>query len=396
MFNCYGSNCTNFLRKEREKMGNENQTKRVLSIDGGGIRGIIPATILAQIEKSTKKPIYKQFDLIVGTSTGGLLALILTAPVGGNEPVAAEEVVKLYETQGKEIFPKTNYVVITGLSWLFICLVAGTGFAGIGSVFSLFLLSPFYFFIVGFCITGLIILITWILLGYTYNMHSLIRPKYNDKGLTSLLQDKLESTRLKEAKTNLLITSYDIERRKPHFFRSFNTNKSPDFYMRDVARATSAAPTFFRPAKIKAYNENGNEYYTLVDGGIVANNPAMCAYVEAKKIWPDSKIELLSIGTGEGGQKFLYEDAVNWGTPKWISPLLECMFDGTSDATNHHLKTLMRDNYTRLQIVIEPEIDTLDKVNDDIIRKLKITAQEMISELKNRTSKYDDFFPQEE
>src|SRR2546421_11063200 len=83
---------------------------KILSIDGGGIRGIIPATVLAEIEKRTKKPIAKLFDLIAGTSTGGIIALALTKPnYEGKPEYQAQDVVDLYELKGQNIFHQSMW-----------------------------------------------------------------------------------------------------------------------------------------------------------------------------------------------------------------------------------------------------------------------------------------------
>lgn len=83
-----------------------SKTIKILSIDGGGIRGIIPALILAEIEQRTGKPICQMFDLIAGTSTGGILALGLTRPDDTGQPAyRAEDLVRLYKTEGPVIFP---------------------------------------------------------------------------------------------------------------------------------------------------------------------------------------------------------------------------------------------------------------------------------------------------
>src|ERR687894_1010021 len=84
------------------------ETFKVLSIDGGGIRGIIPAMILAEIEDRTGKRIAEMFDLVAGTSTGGILALGLTKPgQGGKAEYSAESLIELYETEGGRIFDRT-------------------------------------------------------------------------------------------------------------------------------------------------------------------------------------------------------------------------------------------------------------------------------------------------
>jgi len=83
---------------------------RVLSIDGGGIRGIIPAKVLADLELRAGRPVAKLFDLVVGTSTGGILALGLTAPGEGDSPRwAAADLADLYVREGPRIFHRSVY-----------------------------------------------------------------------------------------------------------------------------------------------------------------------------------------------------------------------------------------------------------------------------------------------
>ena len=86
------------------------RTIRVLSIDGGGIRGIIPALMLGEIERRTNKPIAELFDLIAGTSTGGILALGLTVPGPDGKPkYCADELVQLYKEEGPRIFHRPTW-----------------------------------------------------------------------------------------------------------------------------------------------------------------------------------------------------------------------------------------------------------------------------------------------
>jgi patatin-like phospholipase/acyl hydrolase len=97
-----------------------------------------------------------------------------------------------------------------------------------------------------------------------------------------VLQQYFGETRLSEALTNVLVTGYEIEERRPFFFKSHNAkqDKADDFLMREAARATSAAPTYFEPARVPAGIAKG--YQALVDGGVYANNPAMCSYVRRR------------------------------------------------------------------------------------------------------------------
>ena len=177
---------------------------KILSIDGGGIRGIIPALVLYEIEKRTGQPIAKLFDLIAGTSTGGILALGLVKPnKNGTPQYSAKNLEELYENEGKTIFSSTICHKIKSLD-------------------------------------------------------GLLDEKYPSSRIESVLKKYFGDTHLSEALTNIIVPSYEIEQRTPWFFKSFNakdTNKkNEDFLMRQVARATSAAPTYFEPCKINIHS----------------------------------------------------------------------------------------------------------------------------------------------
>ena len=202
---------------------------KVLAVDGGGIWGVIPALILAAIEEQAKHPISELFDLLSGTSTGGIIALGLAKP----------------GLDGKaESRPTTSSSCIRRRA-------APS--------------SPRRF-------------------SRDCTSAPSAAPKYDPKGIETTLQKHFGDVRLKDAVKPVLIPSYDLEKQIPIFFKSEKAKTDPtyDFAMRDVVRATSAAPTYFPPEKI----DTGDplNYYALIDGGVVAGNPAMCAYAEAIKM----------------------------------------------------------------------------------------------------------------
>ncbi|MEJ2637817.1 MAG: patatin-like phospholipase family protein [Calditrichia bacterium] len=303
---------------------------RILSIDGGGIRGIIPAMVLNEIEKQAGKPISELFDLIAGTSTGGILALGLTRPNGsGKAQFSAEDFIELYEKEGKRIFSRSFWHRVRA-------------------------------------------------------MGNLGDERYPADGLEELLNKYFENTPLRDALTPLIISSYEIEQRFPFFFRSARAkeNAAYDFPMKKVARATSAAPTYFEPLKLETSETVG--YYALVDGGVFANNPAMCAYVEGRDIYPEKKDFLLvSLGTGELTRPLLYEEAKNWGLVGWAQPLLSVVFDGVSDTVDYQLKQLLapkrnQPRYYRFQVRLSEGNDDMDDAGPTNLRVLKLLAEEMI------------------
>ena len=300
---------------------------RILSIDGGGIRGLIPATVLAEIEKRTGKPIARLFHLIAGTSTGGILALGMTKPgEDGNPQFTAEDGVRLYENEGPKIFPQSIW----------------------------------------------------------QRMRSMTEEKYPSAPMETVLEAYFGNARLKDALTNVFITSYEIERRAPWFFRSYRAKEDPayDFPMKQVARSTTAAPTYFEPSRIDT--ESLSDYWALIDGGVFANNPAMCAFVDAKGLYPDATHFLLvSLGTGEATRRIRYQDAVGWGLAGWAQPVLNIVFQGVSATVDYQLRQLLPEIegtqcYYRFQPRLDDNTDDMDNTSEDNMRALKLAAEALI------------------
>ena len=308
---------------------------RVLAIDGGGIRGIIPAMIMDEIEKRTGKPIAKLFHLIAGTSTGGILALGLTRPDPRNQDspkYTAKEAIGLYDNDGARIFSRSVWHRI-------------------------------------------------------HSRFGLADEKYPAKGIEAVLDEYLGDARISDALTDVLITSYEIEQRFPFFFRSSKARQDPtyDFPMVKAARATSAAPTYFEPLKLET--EETVDYYALIDGGVYANNPAMCAYVEAKTTYAEAKPEdflLVSLGTGQLTRPLLYKEVKDWGLIEWAQPILNVVFDGVSDTVDYQLRQLLApERYYRFQVRLDDGNDDMDDASRTNTRALKLLAQEMIHKSKN-------------
>jgi len=299
---------------------------KVLCIDGGGIRGIIPARILAEIEDRTSKPIAELFDLIAGTSTGGILALGLTKPDGKGKPEhSAEKLVELYEKEGRTIFPQAFY----RKGW--------------------------------------------------------IGPKYPVSGVEKVLSNYFGKALLRDALTDVLVVAYDIQVRAPHIFKSRDEKKKKkeQFLMTEVARATSAAPTYFKPFKPKT-----RDVATLIDGGVFANNPTLCGYVEAKTYHPQAKDFLVvSLGTGDVNKSLPYNSVKGWGLVEWARPILDVVFDGVS-ANVHDLMNLLlpfQDNaptYYRFQVKLDAGKEFMDNASKNNIESLKVYAKQMLNDRK--------------
>jgi patatin-like phospholipase/acyl hydrolase len=298
---------------------------KVLSIDGGGIRGIIPATVLAEVERRTGRAIADLFDLIAGTSTGGLIALALAAPGEGGRPRwRAADLIALYEAEGPRIFSRS-------------------------------------------------------LVGRVLSGFGLIDERYSDAALDAALERYLGGARLSEALTPLLVSAYSLEKRGPFFFKTARARADPrrDYPMRAAARATAAAPTYFEPEQV--VDEDG-ESVGLVDGGVCLNNPAMSAYAEARR---DGAGDILvaSLGTGEQTRPIAFEKARMWGALEWVRPLIDVMFDGMSDVVDYQLDHVLGSRrYYRFQTRLDRAQDDLDDASARNLALLHEEAAELVKE----------------
>jgi uncharacterized protein len=310
---------------------------RVLSLDGGGIRGIISCVILRFIEEELKRldnpnaKLGDYFDLIAGSSTGGLLAAVLLSPdVNKKAKFSVEAALDLYTERGETIFNVSFWQKI---------------------------LNPF----------------------------GLFNEKIDDSNFEKQLDEVFGNQELKDFIKPCLITSYDISQRKAKFFTSHEAKSNlENFYVKDVCRATSAAPTYFEPALIKSLY--GQEF-TLIDGGVYANNPALCAYAEARKIEfskvlndpekPDfptiNEMMIVSVSTGEVLKSYGFKEFDNAGKLKWISPLIDILLSANAETVNYHIHKMFetlgprhQKNYYRLTPQLQnasPEMDKTNKTN---------------------------------
>lgn len=305
--------------------------KKILSIDGGGVRGLIPALALAEIEQQTQQPISDLFDLIVGTSTGGILALMLNIKdERGKAKYSAQSLTKIYLKQSNEVFDK-----------------------------SLLRSLP----VVG-------------------NLVNLIADEiYSHQGLEMLLNNYLANKTMGETIKDVMITTYDMNNRTSIFIKSWK-QEHQKLLMKDCARATSAAPSYFEPKQITFTDHNKSEIKNLIDGGIFINNPAMSAFVEMKKQQKaqnnQEDILLVSLGTGEFNQPYPVEEVKDWGKISWLEPMMDCMFDGMNDSVDYQLTQLLSDNYYRFQAELKTANNSLDDTSEDNLTNLKIDAQQII------------------
>jgi patatin-like phospholipase/acyl hydrolase len=300
---------------------------KVLSIDGGGIRGLIPALVLAEIEGRTGRRIAEMVDLVAGTSTGGILACGLTRPGPDGRPrYSAEELAGIYVDKGPGIFHRS-------------------------------------------------------LLKRIFSVGGWIDERYEDDGLNDALHEYLGDAWLSDALVDVMITAYDIHDRFAFFFRSARARTDPtyDFTMVQAARATSAAPTYFEPSQ--ATDRAGARTYPLVDGGVYAVNPSMCAYADVVDAGArDDLAVMLSLGTGAHTRAYTFEQTRWWGQLEWARPALDMVFDGVADTIEFEADRLMRDRFVRLQVELQNAKDDLDDASPENLANLRKDAERLIAD----------------
>ena len=299
---------------------------KVLAIDGGGIRGLIPALLLAEIERRTGRPTADLFDLIAGTSTGGILACGLTrAGDDGRPRYSADELAGIYVEEGPRIFHRS-------------------------------------------------------LLKRIFSVEGWLDERYEDDGLEHALQRYLGDAPLSASLCDVLVTAYEIHDRFAFFFRSSRAVGDPtyDFPLTAVARATSAAPSYFEPEEVT--DRAGARTYPLVDGGLYAVNPSMCAYADLVRDGTAPGLELmLSLGTGAHTRAYTFDQARWWGQLGWARPALDMVFDGVSDTIEFEAQALMGDRYVRLQTMLELASDDLDDASAENLDALRREAEQLIA-----------------
>jgi uncharacterized protein len=299
---------------------------KVLCIDGGGIRGLIPALVLSEIERRTGRRTAELVDLVAGTSTGGILACALTRPGPDGRPLySADELAAIYIDEGPNIFHRS-------------------------------------------------------LLKRIFSVEGLVDERYDDAGLNATLVRYLADARLSEALTDVLVTAYEIHDRFAFFFRSARARTDPtyDFPLFQVARATSAAPSYFEP--VEATDVAGARTYPLIDGGVFAVNPSLCAYADVVASAGGDELELmLSLGTGEHTRPYTFEQTRDWGQLEWARPGLDMVFDGVADTIEFEAGTLMRDRYVRLQTELNIASDDFDDASQANLAALRAEAEQLIA-----------------
>lgn len=292
---------------------------RVLSIDGGGIRGVIPARILVDLEERTGQRIGELFDVVAGTSSGGMIALALVRPDAPGAPaLSAAEILDIYVKDGRAIFPEVSW---RGLFRRRRRTDAHNLYQRFGAM----------------------------ILPRRFG-----NARYVATGLERLLAARFGDSKLADAVSDVVIPTYDWKAGRALVFRSTAAREGtgPNPAMRDVARATTAAPTYFPPMRLTL--DDGREV-VLIDGGVAANNPISAAYYEALRRETaegrDLNVMVVSLGTGRPPEEIpTYEELWSRG---WLSlglGILGVVLDGTSEIADELMSSIIHKNEPRSRI----------------------------------------------
>ncbi len=376
----------------------------ILSIDGGGIRGIIPGKILEEIERKTKRPIARSFDMIAGTSTGGILGLGLSLP--GEEKstprYTASQVLAFYleKKSRDQIFQKTESegsilprskpaqhpIALSNSQRPNVPIASiefdGTTFSGglLGGKVIEVKAKGEYFEV---DTNALKVLVPKKSMKdpKTYQFHSdyetirqWVQPKFSAMGIEAVLKQRFGSTRLSELlPQEVFVATFNTSKMRHSLWSKAlaKTGGCSNVMAWEAARASSAAPTYF-----PAFNIEGNEY---IDGGVCMNNPALTAISQALKSGiPIEKIVCVSLGTGQFTKPLA--PTTHFGALRWAANIFEATSCGISSQTDECMRTLLgKKQYIRIQVDL-PENIELDRSDDTAIEDLEKVAKRAILE----------------
>ncbi|XP_030924116.1 patatin-like protein 2 [Quercus lobata] len=342
----------------------------VLTIDGGGIRGIIPSVLLDFLESKLQEldgpnaRIADYFDIIGGTSTGGLVTTMLTAPNQDNRPLyAAKDITNFYLEESPQIFPQSRHTKFVS---------AMTSLSG-----------------------------------------SVMGPKYDGKYLHSKINNLLGDLTLKQTLTHVIIPTFDIKLLQPVIFitNDGKKNELKNARLADICIGTTAAPTYLPAHYFETKDAKGStKSYDLIDGGVAANNPTMLAISQIRKELLMAETEfghsienkrmlVLSLGTGGAkyAEKYTAPAASKWGLLNWLytnggTPLFDVYGDAGADVVDIHVSTLFqalrcKDKYLRIQDdTLTGDASSIDVASTENLQGLVEIGKELLKKPVSRVN----------
>ncbi len=333
------------------------RTKRfLLSIDGSGVRGLIPLRLLDSLKtrlshRGAERPFHDIFDLMCGTSTGGLIAAALSAPKpdgAKGEPAAnLDELRDFFENNAREIYKPS-----------------------IQGRLSRMVTNP---------------------LG-------LLDESYDPRPLEKLLKEHFGWTSMTSAMCKLVVPAYDMEKRKAAYLANglrTDGTRPDDHYIWQAVRAGMATPSVFEPARIENLTHKRED--ALVDGSVFMKNPVLAALSVAQELgWGGDDLVILSLGTGYSPERaFSFTESLNWGALGWMqpsngSPLLSISADGQAAAAAEQMEGFAaiapNVSYFRIDGEIPPESEAIDNARPGNITILNAAADRII---RDRTADLD-------
>jgi len=313
--------------------------KIILSIDGGGIRGIVPAALLSYLEKKIQEitgdprlRIADLVDFVAGTSTGSIVGSMMLIPneTGSHPKHEMTDIVNLYFEMGESVFKKHFWHNLKTI---------------------------------------------WGLLG----------PQFPASNIDTPLLKYLDHYKMKDLMKPCMFSGYDIEKRRVNFYTNDDeAEKYAHYLVKDVVRGSTSIPAYFPPARY----QDGVDVNTIVDGGVFANNPSLAAFIEISKTifkFEDKSkkrklrdIVIISLGTGSIKQKpFPYKKSKKWGKAQWMMPVIDVLLSSHSEVTDYEMKKIFdtydtMHNYHRLNPpILLGDSSGLNASKENLVRLLK-------------------------
>lgn len=310
-------------------------TVRILSIDGGGTFGLAPAMVLIELERRTQCSVAQLFDFVAGTSVGGLLGLALLAPDARSEARhSASQIASLFERDADQFFENSLRHWLSTLG----------GFLG---------------------------------------------EKYEPTGLQEVLDEIFGEACLSEAIRPTLIPAYDLLQDGPYAFRSHHAraDAAADYPISAVVRATTAVPGFFPPAEVESRAMHPSRL--CIDGAVAAFNPALWAYTEARRLYPEADdVLLVSLGTARRRHDLDRASPGLWNPLTWSRPMFELTCDAASAVTHEQLGSLLgakggdeAERYARLEAQVDlPGAGSPDDTSAEHLERVRAAGHVLLAQ----------------
>ena len=328
---------------------------RILCLDGGGIRGVMSTRILQKVEQQLGRLLKDHFDLIAGTSTGSILA------AGIALGKSAEELLNLYIEKGLQIFPYQSLFSPKRLPLIF--------------------------------------------------QYGLSAPKFSDEGLIEALQGEFGEQKLTDITPDpnksmdspkVLIPTYDTIARNPVIFKSW---RHEQWYSQtplwEVCLCSSSAPTYFPAHKI----ETDGQTYSLIDGGVCANNPVSCAVAEAIRLLRQhsnqslgnviGEIKVISIGTGDPATPIPWEKVRGWGLIQWGLRIADVFMDAPPDIHRYVAEQMLgrgendeQSQYIRLQLPLEEPLLAMDDARQENLQAIIDKTDAYLNQVETKLERF--------